>query len=42
MKCLCPWNNHAGLERALVLEPDGAELEFLFLHYKLCSVANVI
>lgn len=41
MKHLCPGNNHAMLERALVLEPDRAEFAFLFLHCKLCSVANV-
>lgn len=38
MRCLCPYSNHAMIERALILEPDRAEFEFLFLHYGLSSV----
>lgn len=42
VKCLCPWSNHAMVERALIWGPDRPEFEFLILHCKLCSVANVI
>lgn len=42
LKCLYPWSSCDVLERAVVLEPDRPEFEFLFFSpYKLCSVASI-